>query len=78
VLPMLLTAAQQFRLEGLLSSSTCRVAPFMTGKLPAICHARTGQGCVREQHRQRHGQQNFHRLLLRLGLRRVSSVYSTL
>src|SRR5262249_14146119 len=64
---LLTTAAQQFRLEGLLSSSTRRVAPVIPRESTAVRGAGTGQGGAREQHRQRHGQQNFsHRRLLKL------------
>jgi len=61
-----------------IASPTRRVAPAMPGEGAAVRRAGTAQGCAREQHQQHRGQQNFHRVLLRLGLRHVSSVHLTL
>src|SRR5262249_33102219 len=51
-------------------SSTRRVTPAKSVKFAAECLALPGQGCARQQHRQRCGQQHSHRFLLRLGQRR--------
>jgi len=50
-------------------SLTPSVAPAIPREGAAVRGAITGQGCARQQHRQRCGQQHSHRFLLRLGQR---------